>query len=84
MSSFNKEGDSTGEDRFFIECLHPEQTDTDGFEAKIKNKQGKIYFECPDLKWGDKVLTFLLELQKNEDYEYNSELQNLIDSYEQN
>lgn len=82
VSSKDENNDSVGEDCFHIRCEHPNQENTVGFTAKTKNKYGKIYFRCPELGWEDKVLDYLKRLQENEDYEYDQELQELIDEKE--
>lgn len=77
----DQEGNSVGEDCFHIRCEHPKQEDTEGFTAKMKNMYGKVYFSCPDIGWKDRAYQFLKELQSNEDYEYDSTLQSLIDEF---
>jgi len=46
-SSYDEERNYVGDDMFYIICEHEEQTNTEGFTAKIKNKYNNIYFKCP-------------------------------------
>lgn len=79
IADVDKDGDRVGEDCFYIRCDHPNQENIVGFTAKMKNQYGKIYFNCPDLGWEDKALNFLKELQGHRDFEYDQELQDLLD-----
>lgn len=45
--SWDENHNYVGDDMFRIVCTHENQTVTEGFTAKIKNKYGNIYFPCP-------------------------------------
>jgi len=46
-SCYTKEHEYVGEDMFYIICTHDDQTNHEGFIAKIKNQYNHIYFNCP-------------------------------------
>lgn len=46
-SNFDENNYYVGDDMFHIICEHENQTNREGFTAKIKNQFNNIYFNCP-------------------------------------